>query len=85
MNDWEAVKAMILTGHKSNSNAAASLYEDRAFISSQTGTSLLDKFTHCLLVKCSVDLLDVLLGTLVRQLQLTNLEQWQDAKMVVKR
>lgn len=29
------------------------LYEDQAYLRSQTGTALLDKFTHCLLVKCS--------------------------------
>ena len=77
---------MIMTGHKSTASAAAaSLYEDRAFLTSQSGTALLDKFTHCLLVKCPVDMLDVLLGTLIRQLQLPNLEQRQEAKIVVKR
>ena len=86
LNDWEAVKSMIMTGHKSTASAAAaSLYEDRAFLTSQSGTALLDKFTHCLLVKCPVDMLDVLLGTLIRQLQLPNLEQRQEAKIVVKR
>ena len=29
------------------------LYEDQAYLKSQTGTALLDKFTHCLLVKCN--------------------------------
>ena len=33
-----------------NSNT---LYEDQAYLKSQTGTALLDKFTHCLLVKCN--------------------------------
>ena len=45
------------------------LYEDQAFLASQSGTALLDKFTHCLVVKCSADMLDTLLTTLIRQLQ----------------
>jgi E3 ubiquitin-protein ligase EDD1 len=48
LNDWEAVKAMIMTGHKAAASSAALLYEDRAFLASQSGTALLDKFTHCL-------------------------------------
>jgi E3 ubiquitin-protein ligase EDD1 len=76
---------MLLTGHKPSPSPSAPLYEDRAFLVSQSGTALLDKFTHCLMVKCSVDMLDVLLGTLIRQLQLPSLAERQDAKMVAKR
>ena len=47
------------------------LYEDQAFLASQSGTALLDKFTHCLVVKCSAEMLDTLLTTLIRQLQLS--------------
>ena len=31
------------------------VYEDQAYLHSQSGTMRLDKFTHCLLVKCSVE------------------------------
>jgi hypothetical protein len=47
------------------------LYEDQAFLAAQSGTALLDKFTHCLVVKCSAEMLDTLLTTLIRQLQLS--------------
>ena len=32
LNDWEAVKSMLLTGHKSGTSSSAPLYEDRAFL-----------------------------------------------------
>ena len=38
--------------------AGAAVYEDQAFLGSQSGTALLDKFTHCLLVKCPEGMLD---------------------------
>jgi hypothetical protein len=31
------------------------VYEDQTYLQSQTGTTLLDKFTYCLLVKCSAE------------------------------
>ena len=31
------------------------LFEDQAYLNSQSGTSRLDKFTHCLLIKCNVE------------------------------
>ena len=49
--------------------AASAVYEDQAFLGSQSGTALLDKFTHCLLVKCPEGMLDRLLETLIRHLQ----------------
>ena len=47
------------------------MYEDQAFLASQSGTALLDKFTHCLIVKCSAEMLDALLTTLIKKLQNT--------------
>lgn len=38
----------------SNSSPDA-VYEDQMYLGSQSGTTRLDKFTHCLLVKCSVE------------------------------
>ena len=79
LNDWNTLRAMIMSGHKDSSNKA--IYEDQAFLSSQSGTALLDKFTHCLLVKNSSDMLDTLLNTLIRQIKL----QPEVAKIVAKR
>ena len=50
-------------------------------MSSQSGTALLDKFTHCLLVKNNADMLDTLLNTLIRQIKL----QPEVARVVAKR
>ena len=47
----------------------------------------MDKFTHCLLVKCSAEMLDCLLSTLIRQLQTTagdSLKQ-AEAKTIIRR
>jgi E3 ubiquitin-protein ligase EDD1 len=38
-------------------------------MNSQSGTQRVDKFTHCLLVKCSVEMLDTLLTTLIREMK----------------
>ena len=76
LSNWRALKAMILTGSKHSTqkkNAGNShMCEEQAFLTSQSGTALLDKFTHCLLVKCSGEMLDVLLDTIIRQVCLTN-------------
>jgi E3 ubiquitin-protein ligase EDD1 len=53
-------------------------------LGSQSGTALLDKFTHCLLVKCSAEMLDTLLTTLIRQLQSADGDK-SEAKAVAKR
>ena len=42
----------------STSASSSAVYEDQAFLGSQSGTALLDKFTHCLLVKCPEGMLD---------------------------
>merc|ERR1719225_1533853 len=70
---------MVMTGRKESASKA--IYEDQAFLSSQSGTALLDKFTHCLLVKNNSDMLDTLLNTLIRQIKL----QPEVAKIVAKR
>lgn len=36
------------------------VYEDQTYLQSQTGTTLLDKFTYCLLVKCSAEVCSLL-------------------------
>jgi len=59
LNDWPAVRAMIMSGVRESGsapNTGTSSYEDSlAYLRNQSGTTLLDKFTHCLLVKCSGD------------------------------
>ena len=51
------------------------------------GTALLDKFTHCLLVKCSAEMLDTLLSTMIRQLQTTagDTSKQAEARTVIRR
>lgn len=89
LNDWPAVSAMLSTGSKLSQASATgpTVYEDQAFLASQSGTALLDKFSHCLLVKCSAEMLDTLLTTLIRQLQTTiqDATKQADAKVVVRR
>ena len=77
LNDWPAVRAMIMTGAENekpivpNANQQP-FYDDdnqQVYLQSQSGTSLLDKFTHSLIVRCSSDPLEKLLMTLVHELQ----------------
>ena len=54
LEDWRAVRAMILTGYRdspSSNNSSPSSYDDAAFMQHQGHTAHLDKFTFCLLVK----------------------------------
>lgn len=76
--DWEAVKAMIMTGADETgetpiSSANQVFYNESddqsMYLNSQSGTTLLDKFTHSLFVRCNSDPLDTLLITLSRELQ----------------
>ncbi|XP_013417983.1 E3 ubiquitin-protein ligase UBR5 isoform X2 [Lingula anatina] len=74
LNDWTAVKAMMLTGAKQKASCTDLLFEDQAYLNSQSSTMRLDKFTHCLLVKCSVEMLDTLLTTMIREMQNDSVE-----------
>ncbi|XP_033727140.1 E3 ubiquitin-protein ligase UBR5-like isoform X1 [Pecten maximus] len=75
LNDWTAVKAMILSGKKQSRTSSPDLmYEDQLYLDSQSGTARLDKFTHNLLVKCSTEMLDTLLTTLIREMQNDSVE-----------
>ena len=73
--DWNAVKAMILTGYRLesdvvNTRAAGgkATLEEQSSLRSQSGTALLDKFVHCLLVKVGQEMLDTLLSTIIREI-----------------
>lgn len=90
LGDWNAVKAMIMTAadHDIVSNSSSSNNrldeEDRnASLQSQSGTTLLDKFTHSLFVRCNGDPLDTLLNTLNRELQ--NTKRADEAQKVARR
>ncbi|KAH0951982.1 hypothetical protein HN011_005163 [Eciton burchellii] len=67
LNDWPAVQCMIMSGV--SENGSDQLFGDQGQLCRQSGTALLDKFTHSLLVKCSAEMLDTLLTTLIRELQ----------------
>lgn len=53
LNDWPAVQCMIMSGVSANGNDQ--LFGDQGQLCRQSGTALLDKFTHSLLVKCSAE------------------------------
>lgn len=69
LGDWPAVRSMVTSGMSASTSQSSGPAEDQAYLLSQTGTTLLDKFTHCLLVKCSSEMLDALLTTLIREIQ----------------
>ena len=88
LGDWSSVRAMLLSGYKEEVSAtgASTFSEDQVYLQSQCGTTLLDKFTHCMLVKCSVEMLDGLLTTLVVEME--NKGSWnrqQEARLAARR
>ncbi|XP_074597147.1 E3 ubiquitin-protein ligase hyd isoform X2 [Brevipalpus obovatus] len=97
LQDWNAVKSMVLTGYHGDNNISSLLQsnckssftynvaEEQAFLHSQNGTALLDKFTHCLLVKAPVEMLDPLLTTIVRECNTTNIGTAKEARLVARR
>jgi len=82
LNDWNAVRAMLMSGVNITNTSTGSV----AYLQSQSGTTLLDKFTHCLLVKCNNEMLDTILTTLIRELQNESEAGRQaEAKIVARR
>jgi E3 ubiquitin-protein ligase EDD1 len=77
LGDWNAVRSMIQTGVESEVNLSSIptqiFYEDNEgkslYINSQSGTIMLDKFTHILFFRCNNEPLDALLATLIKELQ----------------
>lgn len=57
LNDWPAVQCMIMSGV--SENGTDQLFGDQGQLYRQSGTALLDKFTHSLLVKCSPDVSEI--------------------------
>lgn len=88
LENWTAVKAMLLCGRKEHSSRYPDvLYEEQMYLESQGGTARLDKFTHSLLLKCTgVDMLDALLTTLIREIQNDSIDgRKAEAKQVARR
>ncbi|KAG8042536.1 hypothetical protein G9C98_005170 [Cotesia typhae] len=83
LNDWPAVQCMIMTGVTENSNDQ--LFGDAGQSVRQNGTALLDKFTHTLLVKCTAEMLDILLTTLIRELQNDTIPGRQEEANIIAR
>ncbi|KAG8192530.1 hypothetical protein JTE90_015165 [Oedothorax gibbosus] len=91
LNDWNAVKSTILTGWKGEDQSSLKgsygfLYDEQSYLRLQNGTALLDKFTHCLLTKCTSEMLDTLLTTLIREINDSTKEgRSAEATMVARR
>lgn len=93
--DWHAVRAMIMTGAEKfdntpqqppNSVDGSSAENYNIYLQNQNGSTLLDKFTHNLFVKCSAEHLDTLLMTLVREMQNDSVpDRIRDAENVARR
>ncbi|XP_073983563.1 E3 ubiquitin-protein ligase hyd isoform X3 [Rhodnius prolixus] len=86
LSDWPAVKGMIMTGTKEERDWKQPLYEEQAYLNAQNGSALLDKFTHCLLVKCGTEMVDNVIATLSRELQNTTVPgRVEEATIVARR
>lgn len=94
LGDWNAVRSMIQTGVETefnlNSFANQIFYEDNdsknLYINSQSGTIMLDKFTHILFFRCNNEPLDALLATLIKELQNeTIVGRTEEAQKVARR
>ncbi|XP_056647890.1 E3 ubiquitin-protein ligase hyd isoform X1 [Diorhabda sublineata] len=81
LGDWKAVKSMIMSGAiESKENH----YDDQPYVTGQTGTTLLDKFTHCFFVKCQM-VLDVLLETIIKEMKNSDPKLRETAQLVARR
>lgn len=91
LGEWAAVKAVINTGTSSTRGSTTSRYnpvlaaEDQALLSNQDGTALLDRFTHCILIKIGQEMLDVLLTTIIRESSNPNISHANEARKVAVR
>lgn len=82
LGDWKAVQSMIMSGTRDVTETQFS--DHQPYVSKQTGTALLDKFSLCFLVKCQM-VMDVLLDTLIREMKNPIPKQAEYATMVVRR
>ncbi|XP_022901003.2 E3 ubiquitin-protein ligase hyd isoform X2 [Onthophagus taurus] len=82
LKDWKAVQSMIMTGTKEQRDPSS---VEQQYIGNQSGTTLLDKFTHSLLVKCYIEALERLLETLVRELKKPDAKHVKSVMVVARR
>ncbi|MXQ94451.1 hypothetical protein E5288_WYG022440 [Bos mutus] len=66
LQDWNALKSMIMFGSQENKDPLSAssrighlLPEEQVYLNQQSGTIRLDCFTHCLIVKCTADILPI--------------------------
>lgn len=82
--DWNAIKSMIMTG--ADLDTIPNEIDRSSAAASQSGTTLLDKFTHILFVRCNGEPLETLLQTLNRELQNSKVpNRMEEAQKVVRR
>lgn len=81
LGNWKAVKSMIMTGAK---EVTEERFSDQPYVVGQTGTTLLDKFTHCFFVKCQM-IMDVLLDTIIKEMKNTDPKKSEYATLVARR
>lgn len=82
LGDWRAVHSMILSGTKDNNQQQ---FNEQPYIGNQTGTTLLDKFTHSLIVKCHIEALEILMDRLVKEMKKSDSEHSAFATTVARR
>ncbi|XP_031552973.1 E3 ubiquitin-protein ligase UBR5-like isoform X3 [Actinia tenebrosa] len=99
MQDWRAVKAMVMDGCKPmdsrrggqemhidfTSAAMLSSTEQEKYLSGQDCAVRLDAFTHCLIAKCTTEVLDHILGTLVNAVKNSSNSHDSEEATVAKR
>jgi E3 ubiquitin-protein ligase EDD1 len=66
LNDWQAVKEMILFNYKIK--LTSEIYDETFYYDNQNGSIDLDKFIHCLIVKCPQEMLNTLVNTMCKEL-----------------
>ncbi|KAK9872968.1 hypothetical protein WA026_020316 [Henosepilachna vigintioctopunctata] len=81
LGDWKAVKSMIMSGTRESADPQ---FLDQPHVAGQSGTTLLDKFTHCFLVKCQM-VMDTLLETLIKEMKSSDSKQVEIATFVARR
>ncbi|KAL1490432.1 hypothetical protein ABEB36_013127 [Hypothenemus hampei] len=82
LSDWKALKTMIMSGMRESND---STLVDQPYVNGQSGTTLLDKFTHCFLaLKCQMRT-DVLTETLVKEMKNPDKKLAEFAKFVARR
>lgn len=88
LKNWNALKSMIIFGCDQNGSRRANALDDQIISASmlqpeeigkyldvQHGTSLLDNFVHKILVKCNSEFLEILVQTLLRQIEQNNSDE----------